>query len=143
MEHWNRMRSRSVKLPLRLAIVLFTGAIACSCGSSSSGSHPPVPTGGVNGHVLAGPTCPAERPGDPACQPKAVTGSVRFAQGDGVVASIRIDRTGAFAIRLPPGSYTVTVDTGESVFPVCKPVDVMVTDGAFALIDINCDTGIR
>ncbi len=31
---------------------------------------------GVSGRVTAGPTCPVERPGDPACQPRPVAGAV-------------------------------------------------------------------
>ena len=137
--------------PMRLSIIFGIGLIACSCGtansttssSSTSSIHPPEKTGGVNGHVLAGPTCPVERPGVPVCQPRPVTGSVKLGQGGRVVASTHIDQTGLFALGLPAGTYTVTVDTGDGAFPICKPVEVTVSDGAFALLDINCDTGIR
>ena len=99
--------------------------------------------GRVNGRVLAGPTCPVERPGDLNCQPKPVQGKVQFAQSDQVVGSIPINADGSFTLEIPEGTYTVTVDTGDNIFPICSPVVVEVRVNFDAVIEIICDTGIR
>ena len=125
---------------MRCVIVVATLSLIGGCGAASSQSGT---TGRVSGHALAGPTCPVERPGDPNCQPRPVEGSVHFAQGDHVVSSAPIDAAGVFAAEIPPGTYTVTVDTGDNPFPVCTPVEVVVRADADAVIQISCDTGIR
>ena len=136
----NRGRRRGVQIDMRCVIVGAAVSLIVGCGTPSpqSGSD-----GRVSGHVLAGPTCPVERPGDPGCRPKPVQGTVQFAQGEHVVRSVRIDAGGAFATGIPAGMYTVTVDTGGNTFPVCAPVEVEVHADAEAVAEISCDTGIR
>ncbi len=64
-------------------------------------------------------------------------------QGAGLVASARLDATGAFAVDLPVGKYTITVDTGTNGLPICTPVDVDAVANSDAVVDVECDTGIR
>jgi hypothetical protein len=117
-------------------VVLFVA----SCG----GNSPHVNSNGrVSGHALAGPTCPVEQPGVLDCEPKPVQGNAQFAQGDHIVKSVRIDAAGEFAIEIPAGKYTVTVDTGDNIFPMCQPVEVEVRTNADSVVEILCDTGIR
>lgn len=124
---------------------LVTAAVAVlaliSCGSDHGiGSEP---TGRVVGHVLAGPTCPVERPGGPACPPAPVAGLVEFVQDGRIVTSVSTDAEGGFEHELPAGTYTVSVDVGDRPFPVCGSVDVEVVADAETNVDIDCDTGIR
>ncbi len=101
------------------------------------------PSGQVSGRVLAGPTCPVEQPGVLNCEPKPVQGIVQFRKGDRVVGSVVIDAVGDFAIEIPVGTYTVTVDTGDNIFPTCSKVEVEVRANADSVAEIFCDTGIR
>jgi hypothetical protein len=121
-------------------LILLTVVLA-ACSSQGAGRS--TGTGTVSGDVLAGPTCPVERPGDPDCLPVAVDGMVNFVQNDEIVASQAIDTTGHYALDLAPGSYTVRVDVGEAPFPSCPSLEVVVEQGAESTINIDCDTGIR
>jgi len=112
-------------------------------GGCSSGGPQINSNGRVNGHVLAGPTCPVEQPGDINCQPKPVQGKVQFRQDDHVVSSVVIDAAGEFAVEIPAGTYTVTVDTGDNIFPMCSPDEVEVRTNVNSVVEILCDTGIR
>ncbi|MEP7113997.1 MAG: hypothetical protein ABI862_12080 [Ilumatobacteraceae bacterium] len=125
---------------MRCLILVAAVSLIVGCGVASPQRSS---NGRVSGHALAGPTCPVEQPGDPNCQPKPVQGSVLFAQGEHVVSSARIDPSGAFAVEVPVGTYTVTVDTGDNAFPVCAPIEVAVRAEADAVAEISCDTGIR
>ena len=136
----NRGCHRGVQVDMRCLIVVAAVSLIVGCGAASPQRSS---NGRVSGHALAGPTCPVEQPGDPNCQPKPVQGSVQFAQGEHVVSSVRIDASGAFAAEIPVGTYTVTVDTGDDAFPVCALVQVEVRAGTDAVVEINCDTGIR
>lgn len=111
-----------------------------SCGSDGSSINS---NGRVTGQALAGPTCPVEQPGVLNCEPKPVQGIAQFSQGDNIVSSVRINDVGEFAIEIPAGTYTVTVDTGENIFPTCPPVEVKVRADADSVVEIFCDTGIR
>ena len=102
---------------------------------------------GVTGRVHLSPQCPVETASDPCqAQPAAnVTVTVSeqipgdsYAAGD-VVARATTDDDGRYRIVVAPGEYVVTADAGMS----CELMDARVTDGAFATVDIPCDTGIR
>jgi hypothetical protein len=84
-----------------------------------------------------------EQPGVLNCEPKPVQGNAQFAQGDHIVKSVLIDAAGEFAIEIPAGTYTVTVDTGDNIYPMCQPVEVEVLANADSVVEILCDTGIR
>lgn len=131
---------RIFKVDVRCLTILATVSLIAGCASNSSDGGS---TGRVNGSALAGPTCPVEQPGDPNCQPKPVQGTVQFAQGDHVVISVRINADGSFAAEVPAGTYTVTVDIGDNIFPVCESVEVEVLANADTVVELACDTGIR
>ena len=111
-----------------------------ACGNTAA---PAGPLGSVLGTALQGPTCPVERPGDPACAPRPVVGTVEFRQTNRVVATAAIDSAGAFVAELPPGSYTVTVNVGTNQFPACAPTELRVTAAMTTTVAVACDTGIR
>ena len=125
---------------LPAVVVLLSG-----CGSTATPPTPPAASrsGRVIGTVLAGPRCPVERIGDVNCAPIPVAGDVELTQGDLVVASARLDVSGAFSINAAPGSYTLIIETGEKPFPRCEPVEVIVVDAADTVTNVVCDTGIR
>ena len=72
-----------------------------------------------------------------------VQGKVQFAQRDQVVGSVPINADGSFTVEIPEGTYTVTVDIGDNIFPICSPVVVDVRVNFDAVVEIICDTGIR
>lgn len=125
---------------VRGLVNVFVVSLIAGCGSDSRDIRS---NGRVNGRALAGPTCPVERPGDLNCQPMPVQGKVQFAQRDQVVGSISIDADGSFTLEIPEGIYTVTVDIGDNIFPICSPVEVEVRANFDAVVEIICDTGIR
>ena len=105
----------------------------------------PAPSGnapGAYGLVTAGPACPVERQGQP-CPPQPVNGRVDAQAPDGhVVASTQTSANGGYSLVLPPGSYTLVVNTGAT-YPRCPPTGVTVASGAATRADITCDSGIR
>ena len=102
---------------------------------------------GVTGRVHVGPQCPVETAGDPCEDQPATNVTVTvseqipgdsYAAGD-VVTRASTDDDGKYHIEIAPGDYVVTADAGMS----CELMDASVTDGAFTMVDIPCDTGIR
>jgi hypothetical protein len=102
--------------------------------------------GTITGHVTAGPTCPVARfPPDPRCADKPVAGAeivVTDAAGR-EVARVRTDSDGAFAVSVPPGTYTVTPQPVQGIMRTGGPQTVSVTAGQTVAIDLAFDTGIR
>ncbi|MEJ7831813.1 MAG: carboxypeptidase-like regulatory domain-containing protein [Nocardioides sp.] len=122
------------------ALVLMLAA----CGEQGPAA---APESGMTGVVTLGPQCPVESPGEP-CEDQpaagvAVTASEQlpgeaYAAGP-VVARGVTDADGAFRITAAPGAYVVTAEAGMS----CELMDVRVSDGEYAEVDVPCDTGIR
>lgn len=106
--------------------------------SAASGS-------GVGGRVTGGPTCPVERPGDPACAPRLVAGAVLVVTGtDGTeVARFTTDASGFYRIALPAGDYTLGAGPVEGFMSGPSPQAFTVKDGVLTQLDLGYDTGIR
>jgi hypothetical protein len=102
---------------------------------------------GIAGRVWLGPQCPVETEDDP-CGDKPAAGSRvtvtkqlpgdSYATGD-VVACTTADTNGTYRVAVAPGNYVVTAEAGMS----CELMDARVIAGAYAKVDIPCDTGIR
>ena len=125
-----RLPLRTVLLP---AILSLSVLASCSTG--------PAATRGIEGQVLAGPTCPVESPGLD-CAPAPWTGTVRATAEDGSSYEAETDGMGNYAMDLPPGTYTVVAVTDGSM-PTGIPQTVQVTEGAPLHLDLEVDTGIR
>ena len=105
------------------------------------------PQSGVSGLVHVGPQCPVETAGDPCEDRPAANVNVTVSEqipGDSytagkVVARSTTNADGTYRIVVEPGDYVVTADAGMS----CELMDARVTNGAYAEVDIPCDTGIR
>lgn len=59
-----------------------------------------------------------------------------------VIAIANSGSDGSYAISLPPGSYTLAAVT-SGPFPRCPQAAAVVPPHAVAVVDIDCDTGIR
>jgi hypothetical protein len=130
----------------RLARLLLVVAVFAVAACDSGEAPKPVKSGdaGISGVALAGPVCPVERPGDPACAPRPVAGAtILIRDGTGAdVATIVTDAAGRFRIPLPPGVYTVIGQPVEGLMGNPGPVDVDVGE-ADVTIELSYDTGIR
>jgi hypothetical protein len=100
--------------------------------------------GGISGTAVAGPTCPVERPGDPACAPRPVAGATILIQdGAGAdVATTVTDAAGRFRVALPPGVYTVVGQPVAGLMGNPLPLDVEVAESEVT-VELSYDTGIR
>jgi hypothetical protein len=108
-------------------------------------TQPPVTPGvststgsGVSGSVVAGPTCPVERPGHP-CPPRPVTDATVTAKPGG--KSTHTDGHGDFLLKLSPGTYDLTVSSRSVMH--CSDQRVQVTARHYTHVTLSCDTGIR
>ena len=113
-------------------------------GSGGSGGGILPGDTGIQGHALAGPTCPVVRPNDPACadRPLANVTIVVLTASGTEAARTTTDANGFYAVALPPGPYTVEPQPVEGMVRGAQPLDVTVPDG-FVTVDIPFDTGIR
>jgi hypothetical protein len=119
-----------------------TAATTTTTEPTTTLAPPPPPGTGVYGMVVAGPTCPVQRVGQP-CPPQPVAAEIDARDPNGhTVATTRSDSAGRYRLSLAPGSYILVVVTG-AVFPRCPATPVTVTSGPPVRQDINCDTGIR
>jgi hypothetical protein len=100
---------------------------------------------GVGGRVTGGPTCPVERPGDPACAGRLVSGAVLVVKGTGgaEVARFTTDSSGFYRIALPAGDYTLEAGPVEGFMSGPAPQAFTVTGGALTALELAYDTGIR
>jgi hypothetical protein len=140
-ERLTHMRVRGV---LSLALALAVSVLA-GCGEQDPEATDS--QSGVAGRVHLGPQCPVETEGEP-CPDEPAAGSrvtvarqlpgESYAAGE-VVASTTTGADGTFRVAVAPGEYVVTAEAGMS----CELMDARVTAGAYATLDIPCDTGIR
>ena len=129
-----------------LTLVLTAAAIVAGCSSSTT---PPSASGplrtGITGRATAGPMCPVEQPGDPACDPRPVANAEIVVQdlAGAEVARTRTNADGTFSVPVPPGDYVVVGLAAEGLMGVPEPSRVTVTDGQVTTVDLAYDTGIR
>jgi hypothetical protein len=101
-------------------------------------------TTGVQGVVLAGPTCPVEQPDQSACV-RPVQGAIIVAvDADGrEVARTASDLTGVYILRLAPGTYRIVPQPVEGLLGTAGEEVITVTKGTPVHLDLQYDTGIR
>ena len=124
---------------MRAISILLLFLVACAGrGPSSSGDS------GIRGTVLLGPTCPVETLESPCPDRPLADVEIRVLRGSDVVATVRSDGEGRFAVALDPGRYEVqaVVEEGGPGMSA-KPIDVVVTNGVFNDVNVPVDSGIR
>ena len=100
---------------------------------------------GIVGHATAGPVCPVERPGDPACLPRPVADAT-IVVSDATGAEVGTMSTlpdGSFAFDLPAGAYVVQGRSVDGLMGTPEPMPVSVQAGSLTAIELAYDTGIR
>lgn len=115
-------------------------ASACAKATDGAGSGG---ASGIRGVVVAGPQCPVESAQSPCPDAPLTKTEVQVKRSGNVVATATSDETGAFRVALPPGTYSVEAVTDMGGIGYARPVEVTVTDGAFAQVSVVVDTGIR
>ena len=108
---------------------------------------PDADRGVVQGTLVAGPTCPVERPDQP-CAPRQIGGtvtfrSVRLASGREPASAVVREVTAgeSFGGLFAPGEWEVSARSPSAMS--CPTSTVTVVAGAVQTISIACDTGIR
>jgi hypothetical protein len=100
---------------------------------------------GAGGRATAGPTCPVERPNDPACAPRMVAGAVLVVR-DGTGKEVERVTTGAsglFRFVLAAGDYTLEPQPVEGLMGTAQPLPFTIADGELTWLDVAYDTGMR
>jgi hypothetical protein len=99
---------------------------------------------GIEGRVLAGPTCPVVTVGDPSCDDRPVPGATLLVldQRGTEIARLVTDADGHYDITLPSGPYTIEPQPVQGFMRTADPVPVSVGAGVVT-VDIGYDTGIR
>lgn len=131
-----------------LEVLTIVVAVSFLAGCGDQGD--PGPTrdqSGIAGRVHLGPQCPVEIVDDPCADKPAAGSKVTVAKqlpgdsyaGGEVVARTTTDADGTYRVTVAPGNYVVTADAGMS----CELMDARVTAGAYSMVEIPCDTGIR
>jgi len=129
------MHSPVIARVVRTSIAL---VVLASCAAQTSAA---TTRSGVTGTVVAGPTCPDETPESP-CPDRPVEDARVTAKGDGTTKTTRSDASGAFRLRLKPGTYVVTA-TSDGLLGGCDDQRVRVAKRRYTDVTITCDTGIR
>jgi hypothetical protein len=127
-----------------LAAIAFVVATACNPGTGPAPTKATPPATGVLGVVLAGPTCPVERPGQSQCV-RPVAGAVILAldsAGNEVDRAVS-DAAGVYFLPLVPGSYRIVPQAVDGLMGTPGETAVTVSNGAPLQLDLQYDTGIR
>ncbi|MGH7590271.1 MAG: hypothetical protein ACREL2_02445 [Gemmatimonadales bacterium] len=91
--------------------------------------------------MLRGPVQPVCRVGEPCDAPFSAT--LEAWQQQQFVARFQSDSLGNYQVLLPPGAYTITVDSGASLWPTQQPHDITVGPVGLTHANLTFDTGIR
>jgi hypothetical protein len=145
---------RSVKGTLAVSVTLSVVLVACGRDSARlEGS----PDSGVQGVVVAGPSCPLDSsvtvcPSEPVetevrvlqGTPKAGTEAGREAGAGGELVTVaHAGSDGQFRINLPPGSYVLEAVPPSDTTLLAKPTFVDVQAHEFTSVTVLLDTAIR
>jgi hypothetical protein len=144
------MIRRSAACLVGAVLLLVVGA--CTPSPSGGGASPSASAAvaaSVTGMVHAGPVCPVEKPGDPACADRPVKGAVLVVT---TVAGAEIARAtsaadGTFSLALPPGDYVVVPQPVDGLMGTARPLPFQVPAAGAGVsptpLDVAYDTGIR
>lgn len=113
--------------------------VAVGCGQSGRAPH----AGSLIVKVTAGPTCPVERIGDPACLPRHVNGARLRLEGPSEM-TLTTDASGnARAARIPVGAYRLVAQPVDGLMGTPAPLRVVISRGDATHVAVSYDTGIR
>ncbi len=100
------------------------------------------PFSGIEGRIVAGPTCPEARGSQCGDRPYQATVVVKTRTGSKEIMRYRSSEDGRFRVQLPPGTYLL-VPLSRSRLPRAGSQTVVVRQNQFTRVVIRYDTGIR
>ena len=114
--------------------------VAAGCGQTGGAEH----SGSLTVTVTAGPTCPVDRVGDPACAPRPVKGARVRLEGPREM-TLTTDATGtARAGEIPVGAYRLVAQPVHGLRgPLGPPHDISINQSHATHVAVSYDTGIR
>jgi hypothetical protein len=113
--------------------------VADGCGQSGGAEH----SGSLIVTVTAGPTCPVQRAGDPACAPRPVKGA-RLSLDGASEMTLRTDANGtARETMIPVGAYRLVAQPVNGLMGTPAPLEVVITRRNATHVTLSYDTGIR
>ena len=110
------------------------------------GCTSPPPTGGVEGTVWIGPTCPVvQNPPDPECDDRRFeTPLVLVRAGtDEVAGRFSSDANGTFLVPAHPDTYEIRRPPDAGQPPSCHAGPFQVEADRYTHVTVTCDSGIR
>lgn len=113
--------------------------MAAGCGQSTRAGH----FGSLTVTVMAGPTCPAERVGDPACAPRPVKGAQLRLSGASTITLVTGVRGTARDTRIPVGAYRLVPQPVDGLMGTPAPRHIVIRYGEATRVTLTFDTGIR
>lgn len=129
-----------VKVGVRcLVVICLLVVVADGCGGSTSAQH----FGSLTVTVTAGPTCPAERIGDPACAPRPVKGAHLRLEGSSEVTLVTDARGMAQDEEILVGAYRLVPHPVEGLMGTPAPLHLVIRQGVAHHVALSYDTGIR
>jgi hypothetical protein len=117
------------------------GPAASATVAPPTSTPPPGGITGIAGTVMVGPTCPVERPESP-CPDRPYATKLTFWRGGSQVAETESAADGRFFVALPPGRYTIVVES-PGPLPHCGEQVADVVEGQLTRVQMTCDSGIR
>ena len=113
--------------------------VADGCGQSGGAEH----SGSLTVTVTAGPTCPVDRVGDPACAPRPVKWR-SAAPGRAERMTLTTDASGtAREADVPVGAYRLVAQPVNGLMGTPAPRGVVIRRSDATHVTIRYDTGIR
>jgi hypothetical protein len=93
--------------------------------------------------VTAGPTCPVERIGDPACAPRPVRGAELRLTGAGQITVVTNADGTARATQIPVGVYRLVPQPVPGLMGTPTPLHIVIRQSQMTRASLSYDTGIR
>ena len=122
-----------------LSLICLLLLVADGCSQSGGAEH----SGSLVVTVTAGPTCPVERVGDPACAPRPVEGArLRLDGSSGMTVTTDASGTAREA-DIPVGAYRLVAQPVDGLMGTPAPLRVVIRRGDATHIAVSYDTGIR
>ena len=116
---------------------------SCLALAQTQPSPTPESRAGIEGTISAGPAQGGpSKEGRSNSQALANT-TFEVKQGDRVITSFQTDGQGRFRVLLEPGHYTISRKDYTSAVGSYGPFEVEVSPGKMAIVQWECDTGLR
>ncbi len=134
-----------VAVAILLTLQVGIAGAAASSGSAAAATaqqQPAASTSGIEGRVLAGPTCPEARGAQCGDKPYQATVVVKTGAGSREITRFHSNEHGLFRVQLRPGTYLL-VPLSHNRLPRAVSQTVVVRRNQFTRVVIRYDTGIR